>query len=143
MIINTQNKLIIKDYTKDCWIWKDYDSNDDIRFEISCADDAGSKSLVNFGNYLFQRQKAGIIDVINDSSNQNSDILYILPPSSTNQTVLHGRYIQTAITSTNSKLTAAVESTGSGGCSHGTGTSQLLDQLVSKVRNHYIAYLIF
>ena len=119
--IISQNEMVIKDYSKDNSLWKNNTLDNNVRFDISCANGDDSKALINFGNYLFQRQKTGIVDIESTSLNPSTTTFYVLPPFTQNQVILHGTYILKQTTSSNTNL------------SNSNDSSNKLDLLTGKV----------
>lgn len=120
---NLPGKLVVKDYSKDSSIWKTCNINLMPAYKLTCVDNCNVKDFSKFGNYLFHRQKAGIVEL------ENNSVLYIFPPTSADPTFLA------------CQLKASIMSISSSSTSHNSiistttvsNSSSKLDSLLSKV----------
>ena len=87
---NANYELLVVDYTRETTIMHPSPSSMTARILISGIDNTESIKLLNFGKFLKDRNKVGIIHVTsNSTSNSNSsdgniNKLYMLPPTNTN-----------------------------------------------------------
>ena len=78
--LNETTSLTITDYTKD----KELLNNKNLNLKLLPQTGAGISSLIKFNSYLYDRQKAGIINITDYGT------IYVLPPSDKDQAYLNG-----------------------------------------------------